>query len=694
MKARLKLIPGAALSLALVACTEQAPTLPGRPANMQIISGDNQSAAAGSELTNPLVAKVTDSNGDPVPNFSVSFVVTAGGGHMFAGFATSNSAGEVRDYWTLGTKASETQHVEVRAVDATTGEKLTFATFTATAVAGAVNKIEKVKGDGQTALLRATLTDSMTARVTDQFGNPIGGVTVNWSVTAGGGSINPTSSVTTASGVAQAEWTLGTHVDPNQANAVVGVSPTATFAAYGQLPPRFTATISGDNQAGIVGQALPVPISVVVKLEDGTPVVGDSVFWTTIFRGPSMSPSRGKTDVNGQASTTVAFGAELGKVGGHVTVRDRVSECAEECLNVAWHAQAWTGGFVSIGAGPAHACGIIARGWAYCWGLNSVGQLGDGTTEVREVPTFVASFLTFTQLDAGQTHTCGLTAGRFVYCWGSNSHFQLGNNSVLYSPTALPVGGGRQFISIAIGGVHGCGLEAGTHVYCWGHNGSGQLGDGTQVNRETPVAVGGGLGFTQIAAGSGHTCAIRTTGAVWCWGYNSGGQLGDGTKLDRSLPVTIQSPIQFAQVVAGDLHTCALTSGGAAYCWGNNSSGQLGRGASGGVEWSYPKAVTGGFAFTKLFGAGEVSCGLLIDGSARCWGGDPVNSSSPAVVPGGRTFTTIAGGFTTGTGSGFLCGLESGGATYCWGTNLFGQLGTGGFGRSSPTIPVKWTTAP
>ena len=100
---------------------------------LEVVSGENQSALPGTELPQPLVALVTDSRGRAVSGQLVNFRVVSGGGSMFAGSSLTDRSGIAKDYWTLG--LTGTQTVEVRAVDPTTGQKLTFATFNATLAA-------------------------------------------------------------------------------------------------------------------------------------------------------------------------------------------------------------------------------------------------------------------------------------------------------------------------------------------------------------------------------------------------------------------------------------------------------------------------------------------------------------------------------------------------------------------------------
>jgi alpha-tubulin suppressor-like RCC1 family protein len=82
---------------------------------------------------------------------------------------------------------------------------------------------------------------------------------------------------------------------------------------------------------------------------------------------------------------------------------------------------------VRITAGQSHTCGLTAAFTAYCWGDNTFGQLGDGTTTDRLTPTAVGGGLTFAYLKAGDLSTCGVTTTGVGYCWGDNEYGQLGN---------------------------------------------------------------------------------------------------------------------------------------------------------------------------------------------------------------------------------------------------------------------------
>ncbi|MCX5985064.1 MAG: hypothetical protein NTX54_00895 [Chloroflexi bacterium] len=215
--------------------------------------------------------------------------------------------------------------------------------------------------------------------------------------------------------------------------------------------------------------------------------------------------------------------------------------------------------FMALVAGGYHTCGLVSGGTAYCWGSNEKGQVGDGTSGSpsqywsadRTSPVAVTGGRAYTALVAGGTHTCGLATSGTAYCWGYNSNGQLGdgtsgstsNPSSADRSAPVAVSGGLTYVGLVAGGSYTCGLVSGGTAYCWGDNGAGQLGDGSATDRTAPVpapvAVSGGRNFTALAAGGQHTCGLVSGGTAYCWGGNSEGQLGDGSQTDRTAPVAV-----------------------------------------------------------------------------------------------------------------------------------------------------------
>jgi hypothetical protein len=128
--------------------------------------------------------------------------------------------------------------------------------------------------------------------------------------------------------------------------------------------------------------------------------------------------------------------------------------------------------FASLTALSWHTCGVTSVGAAYCWGENDTGQLGDGTQTFRYTPVAVKGGLTFLSLGDGgaQFHTCGLTSGGAAYCWGYNSSGELGDGTTTQRLTPVAVAGGLRFIRVSSGGGFTCGLTDASAAYCWGHN--------------------------------------------------------------------------------------------------------------------------------------------------------------------------------------------------------------------------------
>jgi alpha-tubulin suppressor-like RCC1 family protein len=204
-----------------------------------------------------------------------------------------------------------------------------------------------------------------------------------------------------------------------------------------------------------------------------------------------------------------------------------------------------------MSAGTSHTCAIDTTGAAYCWGTNIFGQLGDGTTVNRSVPTAVTPSQNFAAISAGNGHTCGLVLDHFAVCWGSNASGKLGtgNTRDAHVPTvvAMPL----SFSSISAASSHTCALSIDGKAYCWGSNSWGQLGV-TGADAPSPVLAASGLVFRSLSAGgydysdeshnagtSGHTCGVTTDGAVYCWGDNLALQLGVPAPTHSNAPVRV-----------------------------------------------------------------------------------------------------------------------------------------------------------
>jgi len=346
--------------------------------------------------------------------------------------------------------------------------------------------------------------------------------------------------------------------------------------------------------------------------------------------------------------------------------------------------------YQALSVGKNHTCALTAAGAAYCWGENTGGQCGVGTSqESFPVPTLVAGGTVFQSLSAGGSHTCALTPGGTAYCWGYNSLGEVGNGTNAKATSPVPVGGGLTFTAISAGGGNTCGLTALGAAYCWGSNWAMQLGDSGFTSGTLPRLIPGGLTFQSISPGDDFICGVTSAGTGVCWGANIRNQLGNGLTSIRPVPTAISGGLTLQAIHAGQWHGCALTTTGNAYCWGDNPRGQLGDGTT--ERRSVPVPVAGGLTFQDIR-VGANSCGIATSGAAYCWGdNDKGEVGDGSAVAYRTTPSAVSGGLSLhaiGTGSDHACGLTPSGAAYCWGTDVQGRLGDG---PSYVTSPVAVT---
>jgi len=130
-----------------------------------------------------------------------------------------------------------------------------------------------------------------------------------------------------------------------------------------------------------------------------------------------------------------------------------------------------------------------------------------------------------------------------VYCWGDNSRGQVGDGSTVPRRTrAVAVTGLDDAVALSAGDAHVCALRMDGRVSCWGANSFSQLGDGTTTERNTPVDVlDQPADVAGIACGAAHLCMRTSGGAVYCLGHNAVGQLGDGSIDDRNAPTPVMT---------------------------------------------------------------------------------------------------------------------------------------------------------
>jgi hypothetical protein len=200
-------------------------------------------------------------------------------------------------------------------------------------------------------------------------------------------------------------------------------------------------------------------------------------------------------------------------------------------------------GAISISSGYANSCALMSTGGVKCWGDNWTGQLGSGTW-VNTSPAVDVKGLTsgVTAITSGIQFSCALLSGGSVKCWGANNYGQLGDGTTTNRNVPTPVVSlGTTIRSISGGLNHTCAITTGGAAKCWGYNALGSLGNGTFTDSLIPVnVVGLDSGVLSIEASKSFATCARVTGtSVKCWGHSWAGNVGDGFTTDRSSPVNV-----------------------------------------------------------------------------------------------------------------------------------------------------------
>ncbi len=353
----------------------------------------------------------------------------------------------------------------------------------------------------------------------------------------------------------------------------------------------------------------------------------------------------------------------------------------------------------SLALGASHTCALQTNGQVSCWGQDSFGQLGDANSGLLSLtPVLVPGMTSVSALSIGSDdHACASGLPHFS-CWGANSYGQLGTGSTSYSTTPLDNSASAKVI--ATGGAHTCVVEPSNgQIQCWGNNQFGEVGTAPDpaiaLNYvTTPTLVPGISGASTVVTGGFHSCAL-VGGSVLCWGNNAQGQLGNGTDINSDSPKPVPGLGSVTAIAAGTYHTCALNVAGAVKCWGSNSYGQLGNNTI--TNSNLPVHVSGLSAVTSIASGGLYNCAVS-GGKVSCWGYNylgqlgnapsTTNSLIPIAVNGPTNVLHIS------LSSNHACSLSSGHVLKCWGDNFYGQLGHASPGASTTATKVTVFSGP
>ena len=231
------------LSVTATATASNGTTLAER---LLFFTGANQSSIVETVLSNPIVMKVVDQNGDAVAGTNVYFTVTEGS--VSSATVTTDADGKASVDWTLGASIG-TQTLTVAAFKADGTTALVDSPFSITAIATAVDaeSIELLSGGGQTAVVGTTLPNEVEVMVKDLNGNGFAGRTVYFTVTEG--STLLATATTDFTGKASVDWTIGNSLGTQTLTVTAFKADGTTSLTGSPLSVTATATVSTGSLA-------------------------------------------------------------------------------------------------------------------------------------------------------------------------------------------------------------------------------------------------------------------------------------------------------------------------------------------------------------------------------------------------------------------------------------------------------------
>ena len=398
---------------------------------LRIISGNNQTGTPGQTLE-PLVVELRDRNAQPVAGFFVTFAHSDGS--LSTVLDVTDSNGRAETVLTLGSEVGTTTVTVVAGRDSVI--------FEATVTLPPTGLV-KISGDNQTGHTGAALAKPFVVEVRDKNGDPVAGATVTFTVTSGGGSVNPEMRQTNTRGRASTRLTLGDNPGTNAVRvSVEGISQTRRFTAEATVPPPppKLLKISGDSQVGVPGQTLE-PFVVEVRHPDDTPKVGEFVVF--LHDDGSLNTVLAVTDSNGRAEAILTLASDFGtttitvQVGGvSVIFQATVVAPPETLLKISGDNQ--TGGAgsslgrpfvvevrdenrtpmpgitvtftVTSGGGSLNLETTRTNQNGRAWSLLTLGNM-PGTNTVRASVIGIAETVTFTAIGELIEFNLSLTAG-------------------------------------------------------------------------------------------------------------------------------------------------------------------------------------------------------------------------------------------------------------------------------------------
>jgi alpha-tubulin suppressor-like RCC1 family protein len=349
-------------------------------------------------------------------------------------------------------------------------------------------------------------------------------------------------------------------------------------------------------------------------------------------------------------------------------------------ISLSSYGQCWQ----KVVGGYSHNLAKKVDGSLWAWGLNSTGQIGNGTTNNALIPKLIGSGSNWMNIAAGQQTSCATKTDGTYWTWGGY---------VTYT-TPVQLGTDTDWVVPSAGEGFRAGLKTNGTLWLWGDNTHGVLGNGTTTTNNSPTQLGTDT-YTSMDCGTWHMLAIKSDGTLWAWGDNTYGSLGNGTNTNSLVPIQVGTDTDWARVSAGNAISLAQKTNGTLWAWGRNDYGQAATGSFGAART--PQQI-GTLTNWVKFEAGGFHCiATQPDGSVWSWGWNAFNeigdmSATNRNVPtrtGGTTFLAAE----VAAGSNHSIAIKPDGTAWGWGWNTSGQVGDNSTSQRSSPVAISCPTS-
>lgn len=243
---------------------------------------------------------------------------------------------------------------------------------------------------------------------------------------------------------------------------------------------------------------------------------------------------------------------------------------------------------------------ISKSGLLYSTGYNHKGQLGIMNVTTKNSFTKALIDFKFKDIKAGHYHVVGITDDDIVMACGYNNFGQLGLGNVIDKDVFVPMKLSKKAKAIDCGDYFTAILTHENDVYMVGQGNYGSLGSGSVSHEYTPVKVNLS-NITKVSCGRDHTIFLTKNGEVYATGRNDLGQLGDTTLVNKTSPIRVMSNHKVIDIFAINYTSFFITSDGTVYCTGYNNNGQLGLGNATNV--TSPVPMLNAYDVTRITGS-------------------------------------------------------------------------------------------